>query len=182
MRASGVVDAVHQFGILARGLQLGETFLLHCLDNRSENLLRGSGRDLLGSGSGSVNNHFDEVSHGASSLLMGNLFGNFGVEIVFVNIAGRSSGAELHVRDTLKSDDGEHPVLGLLNVLSLVIPRFSDAGDAKETVLGSSDGEGRDGSLEVSSSVGVHFAVIASQDGSHGDQTLNLFGVTFGVL
>lgn len=34
----------------------------------------------------------------------------------------------------------------------------------------------------MSSSVFVHFAVIASQDGSHCDQTLNLFGVASGVL
>lgn len=128
-----------------------------------------------------MDDDLNEVAHGLSNLLMGNSLGHLRSQVVLLDVAGRGAGTELHVRDTFKGDNWEHPVLSALNVVSTVIPCFGNAGDTHESILGSTDREGRNIG-KVSSSIFVHLAVIACQNRSHGDETLDLVGVSSSVL
>lgn len=129
VKASGVTDAVNLSRVVAWGLHVVVTFLLHGVEEGSQDFLRVSGRDLLRGGGGFVDNDLNEVTHGLSNLLMGNSLGHLRSQVVLFDVAGRGAGTELHVRDTFKGDNWEHPVLSALNVVSCVVPSFGNAGD-----------------------------------------------------
>jgi len=78
-----VTITVNQGGVVAWGLHTVETFLLHGIEERLEDLLGVSGVNLFGCGSVLVDDGLDEVAHRFGDLLMSNILGDFGSQVTF---------------------------------------------------------------------------------------------------
>jgi hypothetical protein len=177
MTAGLISAAVDKGLVVARRSESVGTFHLHTVDERGKESLGGAVRN---SGPG-AENVTDEDSHLLGNEFVGVGLSDLGSKIRLVNSTGRSTRHETHVGTTWNGDNGEHIFLGAVNVLDLMVVGLSNTGHTEETVLGATESENGRRIVEQSLTGGQEAVLVAEEDRSHKNGTLD-FGVVGGVV
>lgn len=98
---------------------------------------------------------------------------NLREQIKIQDVTGSIARGKTHVSKTFIDDGGEMVLLVKLNVGNTMIERLRHSRDSHQTVLGTSEGENRNGEIPVRGSSDGKVAVTSCQGRSHQNGTLN---------